>query len=170
MATRKQTAEGTAADEEAIRAVPRSMIAAWNAGDASAFAAPFAEDASFIAFEGAELTGRQAIVDFHGPLFATALKGTRLEGGASFVRFLAPGVAVMHARCGVMLAGRDRTIASRDSMQLFVCTRHGGEWRVDAVMNARLITLEQQLFADDFESLAAAERSAVKDQVARLAR
>ena len=64
----------------------------------------------------------------------------------------------------------DRAIASRDSMQLFVCTRHGGKWRVDAVMNARRMTLEQQLFADDFESLAAPERRAVKDQVARLAR
>lgn len=152
MATRREPAH-EAADEAAIRSFPQAMIEAWNAGDAAAFAAPFAEDATFIAFEGTVLSGRNAIVEFHQPLFDSQLKGTRLEGGASFVRFLAPGTAVMHARCGVILAGHERPIASRDSMQLFVCTRHGHAWRVDAVMNARRLTLEQQQLADERESL-----------------
>jgi uncharacterized protein (TIGR02246 family) len=169
MATRTAIA-GTAADEAALRAIPRAMIAAWNAGDATAFAAPFSEDATFIAFEGTKLEGRSAIVAFHQPLFDTELKGTRLEGGhAELVRFLAPGVAVMHARCGVILAGRDRTIASRESMQLFVCTCESGDWRVAAVMNARLLTLAQQEFADAFESLAPADRQAIRGRVAELA-
>jgi uncharacterized protein (TIGR02246 family) len=168
MASRRKTRHDPAADEATIRSFPQAMIAAWNRGDATAFAAPFADNASFIAFEGTELSGRQAIVDFHQPLFDKQLKGTRLEGGVRFVRFLGPDTAVMHARCGVMLAGRDRTIPSRESMQLFVCTRAPGEWRVDALMNARRITLEQQAFADDFESLAPAEQLVVKGRVNKM--
>jgi uncharacterized protein (TIGR02246 family) len=157
-----------AADDASVRSIPTAMIAAWNRGDAVAFAAPFAEDATFIAFEGTELTGRSAIVDFHQALFATELKGTRLEGEARFVRFLGPDVAVMHARCGVVLAGRERTIPSRESMQLFVCRRRGQEWLVDVVMNARRLSLEQQLFADDFESLRPAEQLTIKSRVSEL--
>lgn len=168
MARHQKPAQDAAADEATIRSFPHSMIAAWNRGDAMAFAAPFADDATFIAFEGTALTGREAIVDFHQPLFDTQLKGTRLEGDVKLVRLLGPNVAVMHARCGVILAGRQRTIASRESMQLFVCTRHAREWRVDAVMSARRLTLEQQLFADDFESLAPAEQLVVKGRVTEL--
>jgi uncharacterized protein (TIGR02246 family) len=47
-----QTTTQTAADEDAIRAIHQRMIDAWNAGDAAAFAAPFTDDADFIAFEG----------------------------------------------------------------------------------------------------------------------
>jgi uncharacterized protein (TIGR02246 family) len=170
MATRTKAAGIVNADEATLRSFPHAMIAAWNRGDAAAFAAPFADNATFIAFEGTKLEGRNAIVEFHQPLFDTHLKGTRLEGDVEFVRFLEPDVAVMHARCGVMLAGHDRRIASRESMQLFVCTRHEREWRVDAIMNARRLTLEQQLFADDLESLPASEQRAVKDRVTGLAR
>lgn len=165
---------GVAADEAALKSIPHAMIEAWNRGDAKAFAAPFAKDAMFVAFEGTELDGRDAIVAFHQPLFDTALKGTRLTGGeVRFVRFLGPDTAVMHARCGVVLAGQHRPAASRESMQLFVCTRRGGEWRVAAVMNARRLTVEQQQFADDVESLPPAERSALyaraRDLAARAA-
>ena len=166
MPTSTETAR--AADEATLRAFPLAMIEAWNRGDATAFAAPFGEDATFIAFEGTELAGRRAIVDFHQPLFDSELRGTRLDGDVCFVRFLGPDVAVMHARCGVVLAGRERTIASRESMQFFVCTRRAREWRVDAMMNARRLTLEQQLFADDFESLAPTEQLVVKRRVSEL--
>ncbi len=47
----------TAADEEAIRAIHQRMIDAWNAGDAVAFAAPFTDEANFVAFEGTHLKG-----------------------------------------------------------------------------------------------------------------
>jgi uncharacterized protein (TIGR02246 family) len=40
------------ADEAAIRAILAQLADAWNTGDGAAFAAPFAEDADFIAFEG----------------------------------------------------------------------------------------------------------------------
>ena len=45
-----QTTTLTTADEDAIRAIHQRMIDAWNAGDAAAFAAPFTDEANFVAF------------------------------------------------------------------------------------------------------------------------
>ena len=45
----------TAADEDTIRAIHRRMIDAWNAGDSTAFAAPFTDRADFVAWDGTHL-------------------------------------------------------------------------------------------------------------------
>lgn len=87
----------TAADEEAIRAIHQRMIDAWNAGDGTAFAAPFTDDADFIAREGTHLEGRPEIASFHRWAFDTVVKGSRLEGEVKFVHVLGPALAVMHS-------------------------------------------------------------------------
>jgi uncharacterized protein (TIGR02246 family) len=145
-------------DETTIKEVIERMIEAWNRGDARGFAAPFADDADFVAFEGTHLRGRAEIVEFHQPLFATALKNTRLEGGVKFVRFINPRLAVLHAWGSTTLGGQTNASPSRDSMQLFVFTRHDEGWLCDAMLNARRVTLEQQAFADDFAMLSAGEQ------------
>ena len=45
----------------AIRALNDQLVRGWNEGDAEAFAAPFAEDADFIAFDGTHFKGRREI-------------------------------------------------------------------------------------------------------------
>ena len=64
-----QITTSTAADEDAIRAIHQRMIDAWNAGDAAAFAAPFTDEAGFVAFEGTHLKGRREIASFHQRIF-----------------------------------------------------------------------------------------------------
>jgi uncharacterized protein (TIGR02246 family) len=44
----------TTADEAAVRALLQQMLDGWNEGSGTAFAAPFAEDALFIAFDGTQ--------------------------------------------------------------------------------------------------------------------
>jgi len=44
----------------------------------------------------------------------------------------------------------------------------GGEWRTEALLNARRLTMEQQLFADVIESLPPQDRQQVRDLVASL--
>src|SRR5262245_31432307 len=75
-------------DETTIKEMHATMIEAWNKGSGAGFAAGFAPDADFIAFEGSQLKGRTQIAQFHQMLFDTSLKGTRLEGGVHFVRLL----------------------------------------------------------------------------------
>lgn len=158
----------SAADVEAVRAFPLKLAAAWNEGSGEGFAAPFTDDADFIAFEGTHLEGREEIRAFHQQLFETVVKGTSIEGEVKFARFLGPDLAIVHAVARVTLAGQSRPSPSRDSMQLFVAVRRDGEWRVAAVLNARRLTIERQYFLDDLDSLPEEAQREVIDLVASL--
>jgi uncharacterized protein (TIGR02246 family) len=156
---------------EAVSAISRiieRMVAAWNKGSAADFAAPFTGSADFIAFEGTHLRGRQQIEAFHRPLFEGVLKGSLLQGEVRFIRLLTPDLAVMHATARVTLPGRSEPSPSRDSMQLFVVVHVAGEWRAEAMLNARKITLEQQGFADRLSALSPEARLRVEDLAAAL--
>jgi uncharacterized protein (TIGR02246 family) len=140
-----------AADEDAIRAIHQRMIDAWNAGDGAAFAAPFTDDADFVAWEGTHLKGRLEITSFHEQAFETIAKGSRLNGEVKFVRLLGPAVAVMHSVVSVTLAGQNAASPGRDSMQLTVVAKRNGQWRGVALMNARRLNMERQLFLDELD-------------------
>jgi uncharacterized protein (TIGR02246 family) len=155
-------------DETTIKDFLTNMIDGWNRGNAAEFAAHFARDADFIAFEGTHLKGRDQILGFHQRLFDTELKGTRLEGGVKFVRLLGPALAVMHAWATTTLPGQTNTSPSRDSMQLFIATKRDGEWRFDAMLNARRITREQQMFQDQFFTLSAGDQREVAQRVSSM--
>jgi hypothetical protein len=96
------------------------------------------------------------------------VKGSRLDGGVKFVHFLSPQLAVMHAVARVTLPGRLAPLPSRDSMQLFVVMKHADEWCVEGLLNARRLTIERQLFLDDFDSLHAEAQRQVTDLIASL--
>jgi uncharacterized protein (TIGR02246 family) len=163
-----QTTTLTADDEDAIRAIHQCMIDAWNTGDAAAFAAPFTDEADFVAFEGTHLKGRREIASFHQRIFDTVVKGTRLQGEVKFVRLLSAAVAVMHSAVGVTLQGQTEASPSRDSMQLTVVAKRDGEWPSQRLMNARRLTMERQLFLDGVDALPAEAQRQVTDLVASL--
>ena len=67
------------------------------------------------------------------------MKGSRLFGQVTDVRFLGADVAVMHALGGTVLRGKRRPAPERDSIQTLVATRKpGGDWRLAASQNTRL--------------------------------
>jgi len=155
-------------DETKLRQMHADMIAAWNRGSAAGFAAPFAPDADFIAFEGTQLKGRSQIAQFHQMLFETSLQNTTLEGGVHFVRFLRPDFAVLHAWSTSSLPNERNASPSRDSLQLFVATKHGGYWQFDALQNSRRLTWEQQRFADEFAELSPGDQGELRHRVATM--
>ena len=155
-------------DETKIKEMHARMLEAWNQGSGAGYAAPFAPDADFIAFEGSQLKGRSQIAQFHQMLFETSLKGTRIEGGVHFVRFLRPDFAVLHAWATTTLPGQTNASSSRDSMQLFIASKHGGYWQFDAMQNSRRITMEQQLFADEFSTLSPGDQGEVRHRVSTM--
>jgi uncharacterized protein (TIGR02246 family) len=163
-----QTPPSDAADEDAIRAIHQQMIDAWNASNGETFAAPFTDDADFVVFEGTNLKGREEIATFTQHIFDTVVKGSRLEGEVKFVRFLGPELAVMHSVVRTILPGQTEASPGRDSMQLTVMMKRDGEWRGEGLMNARRLTMERQLFLDDFDSLHAEAQREVSDLVASL--
>lgn len=155
-------------DETAIRQLHEQMTLGWNHASGAEFARPFREDADFVAFEGTHLKGRKEIELFHTELFETELLGTRLEGGVHFVRFIRADLAVVYAWAAMALPGQTNASASRDSMQMFICTKRDSQWEFEALLNARRITPEQQEFSDQFESLSALAQRQVARKVAAM--
>jgi uncharacterized protein (TIGR02246 family) len=132
-------------DAAAVRALYAQLMDGWNAGSGEAFAAPFADKCDFVAFDGTRFSGREAIARFHEPLFKTHLKGTRLAGDVTDVRWLSPTVALMHARGGTIPRGRTRPAPERDSVQTLVAARVDGAWRLVAFQNTRVRPIGQNL-------------------------
>lgn len=132
-------------DEIAVRALYGQLMDGWNAGSGEAFAAPFAEACDFIAFDGTRFHGRDALARFHDPLFQTHLKGTRLVGAVTEVRFLSPDIAMMHATGGTIARGATQPARERDSIQTLVAVRQAGGWRLVAFQNTRVRPIGQNV-------------------------
>ena len=127
-----------ASDDVQIRTLHQRMLDAWNQGSGEAFAAPFAEDAHFVAFDGSILRGRKQIAEVHQRLFDHWLRGTRLVGGATRVRFLGPDAAVVLTVGGTIMRGKSRPAPERDSIQTLVAHRGADGWSFVSFQNTRL--------------------------------
>jgi hypothetical protein len=66
------------------------------------------------------------------------------------------------------LPGQPEVSPGRESMQMYVVTKRDGSWEAEEILNARRLTLERQLFWDDFDSLPAGAQRQVTDLVASL--
>jgi uncharacterized protein (TIGR02246 family) len=125
-------------DADQVRALYTRAMDGWNRGSGHAFAAPFATDSDFIAFDGVRFRGREGLGRAHDPLFRTHLKGTRLVGDVTDVRFLADNVALIHASGGTILRGKTTPAPERDSVQTLVAIRRDGRWEIVAFQNTRV--------------------------------
>jgi uncharacterized protein (TIGR02246 family) len=125
-------------DEASVRALYEQLMDGWNQGSAAAFAAPFVEDADFIAFDGTHFRGRSEIESCHRPLFEKWLKGTRLTGEVRATRFLSPEVAIMQAFGRTTMRNKADPAPERDSVQTLVAAKRDGEWRLVAFHNTRV--------------------------------
>lgn len=124
-------------DEKAIAALLEQLMDGWNRGSGEAFAAPFAEDADFVAFDGTYTQGRAEIAASHQMLFDRFMGGTRLIGKVRSVRFLTPEIALMHAVGGTVMPGQSDLEPERNSIQTMVVTKQEGQWRIAAFQNSR---------------------------------
>lgn len=68
---------------------------AWNRGDASAWVAPYAEDAEFINILGNVFTGKAAIRARHTEIFASAFRGSTMKATVRQARMLGATVMVV---------------------------------------------------------------------------
>ncbi len=135
------------ADGAAIRDLFHELIDDWGRGDGYAYGSRFTEDADYVAFEGTHTKGREAIASSHQELFDKYLKGTRLTGEISGIRFLAPDVALVHASGRTIMRGKSEPAPERDSIQTLVAVKQDGEWRFTAFHNARVRPIGRGLAA-----------------------
>ena len=82
-------------DEAAIRKLIQEQVAAWNAGDATAFARHFATDGTFTNLLGMYFTGQEAFRDRHDQIFKGAYRGSTKIEDIVAIKFVRPDVAIV---------------------------------------------------------------------------
>jgi uncharacterized protein (TIGR02246 family) len=114
------------------------LAAAWNDGDATAYAGLFTADATYVIFDGTVVRGRTAIEEGHRALFAGPLRGFRMEPPAAVpVRYLGADVAHVLATGGTRPPGQEELPADRASVVSFVLVRDEDDWKIAAFQNTR---------------------------------
>ena len=124
----------TEQDRAALESIVADLEKAWNAGDGSAFARHFTDDADFVNVFGFYGKGRQPIADAHDRIFSTVYKGSVNRYVVKQARMLAPNVALVHIRATLDVpigppSGRFEALPSA------VFVREGGEWKIAAFHN-----------------------------------
>ena len=120
-----------AGQEGALRAVFDETSAAWADGDADAFAARYATDATVI-LPGRYLPGREAIRTAMAAAFAGPLKNSRRIHRVQSVRFTDPGTAVVITDSITALPGNPEPPVQQHERATWVLSRHDGRWLIDA--------------------------------------
>jgi len=108
------------------------IVAAWDAGDARAFAAEFTEDASYVIFAGIVSVGRKQIEEAHVPVFEKWQKGSRMSMRELHRRVSGESV-ILVSEGGI---GKRRRVR-HDKVQTFVFVQDGQVWRCAAFQNTK---------------------------------
>jgi uncharacterized protein (TIGR02246 family) len=120
--------------QEEITGAYRSILAAWNADDAEAFAAVFADDGQVIGFDGSDISGRARIAEEMAAIFADHKTGT-FVGIVREVKPLGPQAALLRAVCGVIPAGADDIEPGLNAAQSVVARYGPDGWQVVLYQN-----------------------------------
>jgi uncharacterized protein (TIGR02246 family) len=122
--------------EEIARCILDRLGEAWNAGDGTAFAAPFAADADFVAIRGDHHHGRDAIGRGHQALFDTIYSGSTVAYALRHARALADDVILVQAR-GVLAAPTGPLAGEHTSTITLVLVRSAQEadWQITLFHN-----------------------------------
>ncbi|WP_034483969.1 SgcJ/EcaC family oxidoreductase [Actinomadura oligospora] len=118
-------------NETAVRDLFDQLCTAWADGDAEAFAALYADDATSIS-PMAFASGRDAVRDRMAGAFAGPFKGTRLHDEFHSVRFPSPTTALVTVRSVALRPGEEPASASGWLHATWVLGTDGDGWKVHA--------------------------------------
>jgi uncharacterized protein (TIGR02246 family) len=124
----------TAREDRAVAAALDEVYAAWAAGDADAFVAPYSEDATAV-LPGSYLRDRSAIRATMAEAFAGPLNGSTGVHQVQSIRFPAAGVAIVISRGGIQFAGQAGPAPETRSVDTWLLSRQDGSWRIEAFHN-----------------------------------
>jgi uncharacterized protein (TIGR02246 family) len=122
-------------DTTAIEKILADQYGAWAAGDAAAFVADYAEDATVI-MPGSYRRDRNEIRQSMTQSFATFLKDTRVTDELQSVRFLGDDCAIAISKAGILFPGESEVPANRFVYATWVLQRRDGKWLVEAYHNS----------------------------------
>jgi uncharacterized protein (TIGR02246 family) len=121
----------TTREGRAVTAALDEVYAAWAAGDADAFVAPYSEHATAV-LPGSYLPDRSAIRATMADVFAGPLHGSTGVHQVQSVRFPAAEVAIVISKGSIQFAGQASPAPETRSMDTWVLSRQDEGWRVEA--------------------------------------
>ncbi len=121
--------------------LPAEIAAAWNAGDASQFAALFADDADFVNVVGLWWEKRRAIEKAHAYGFERIFANARMTVERVKTRRLAPTVCVVHFRWAMdgQTAPDGSPAGRRQGIMSLVAERDAGAWLIVSAQNTDIV-------------------------------
>ena len=122
-------------DDSAVAAVLDEVYAAWAAGDADAFVAPYAEHATAV-LPGSYLQDKEAIRTTMAEGFTGPLRGSKGLHQVQSIRFPGADTAIVISKGGIVYAGQTGTAAETRSVETWVLSRQDGTWRIEAFHNS----------------------------------
>ena len=135
-------------DDRALRALVARCEAAWNAGDAHAWAANMAEDVYLTSVLGDRYHGRDLLESGHRYVFDTIYKDSKIALTVEAIRFVRPDVALVHLHQRLMSRLPPGAAASTARQRLMSEEMHetqarasllvvndGGSWQVLSFQN-----------------------------------
>jgi uncharacterized protein (TIGR02246 family) len=123
---------------ETIGQIMEGLCTAWNAGDATAYAAYFTTDCDYITFAGEHIRGRAGNTAAHAALFKGILKGSKLHGQVKDWRLLNDQTILVHGTGTVQLRWQKKAPAKRQSINTYVLVKQQEEWKIAAFHNCRI--------------------------------
>lgn len=126
--------ETAVAAPDAVEALYRRLLGAWNARDARAMAALYASHGSQVGFDGGTANGRAEIEALLTPIFKDH-PTARFVAKVREIRKLGPDVALLRAVAGMVPPGKQELMPDRNAIQTLVASRTTGEWQVEMFHN-----------------------------------
>ena len=130
-------------EKKSIEQSLKSFEEAWNKHDANAFSLLFANDADFTNVFGMPVHGRDAIEQFHAPIFSSIFKSSILTIVGTKIRFIKPDVAAVDANWKMSGATdpAGNPWSDRNGLMNLIMTAKDGSWAITVMHNMDLPTL-----------------------------
>ena len=119
--------------EQIARDVLARLESAWNAGDGTAFGAPYQPDASFVTVRG-EMARGPAIGAGHAAIFATIYADSTNRMELLEAQRIGDDVIIATSR-NTLEAPHGPLAGSHEAMSTSVLVRNGDEWRIASTQN-----------------------------------
>jgi uncharacterized protein (TIGR02246 family) len=128
-------------DEAAVRQIPQAFAAAWAKHDGQQLAKIMAPDVDFVDVAGDWLQGRSDFALYHSRLLSTRFRDSTLTPLETSVRFLRPGLAVIHWSWKVEGDRNFNKTLRKPRFGLFtmIIAKTGNEWLVKVAQNTNRI-------------------------------
>jgi uncharacterized protein (TIGR02246 family) len=123
------------ADVEAIRRIIADVEKGFNNNDADLLVEHFAQNASVVAAAGAQIDGREALLEFSRAGLAGPLRDQRARYELAGVVFVRPDVALAHKHAWAIGAVGEPVDVGHAMSALYVLVREGGRWWVVSRQN-----------------------------------